>query len=140
VARLSAADGSVVWSAASGGNVNIDKVQVAVDAAGRTFLAMRSDSGGSVWGDTPYDPLDAGYFFTTLRVGFNATGTAIWSQWDVGGFPVSIATDEAGRVAVVESNTYKLAVGGTTFTGVESVVASRPLPPTSARATAVRRD
>ncbi|HLK36292.1 MAG TPA: hypothetical protein VKU41_06030 [Polyangiaceae bacterium] len=105
LAKLSTADGSVLWSNASGGDIDVGNVYVAVDSTGRAFLAARVDSGGGAWGVEA--AAGVGYF-ATLRAGFAADGSIRWGQMDYGGLAESAAVDQAGRFSVVE----------TTFTGV----------------------
>jgi hypothetical protein len=96
VAHLSAVDGSVTWSAASGGTLDAAKMQVAVDANGKTYIAGECLSGESSWGPPPTG-LDC-----TFRLAFDAGGNPLWSRFDSGGQPVSIELDHDGHVVVGE--------------------------------------
>jgi hypothetical protein len=99
VAKLHAADGSVLWSAAAGGDFAIETIHVAVDASGRVFLAGEADSGAGAWGKVP-DAL-VGYF-CTFRAGFDPSGKPLWSRFDGNGTPSGISVDAAGRLSVFE--------------------------------------
>jgi hypothetical protein len=116
VARLASADGSVIWSNAAGGDFDTDQIHVAVDAAGRTFVVGEALSGAGAWGGEPASSVG---FFCTFRVGFDPSGNALWSQFDLNGWPVSAAVDSAGRLSVVEetgvSPTMRPTVGTTMF-------------------------
>ncbi len=118
IAKLYASDGSVAWSNASGGTLIADSALVTVDAAGRSALAMRVEGGSSVWGEVP-EP-DGGAFLTQ-RVGFDATGAATWSHFDVGAFPEAATTDEAGRISIVENSFGAWSTDGASFPDVGEV-------------------
>jgi hypothetical protein len=108
VAKLSTTDGTVLWSSATGGNINSgEDIFVATDSAGRVFVAARVDSGGGAWGGTP----DGG--FSGLRAGFEPDGSILWGQLDYGGFPLAAAVDQAGRFMVLESVSGQATVSGT---------------------------
>jgi hypothetical protein len=94
VARLKSTDGSVVWSAASGGTFDTDKPLVVVDAEQRTFIAGRYFSGAGAWGTGT-----GGSF----RVGFDPSGKPLWSRFDGADVPGGVAIDAAGRLVVIES-------------------------------------
>jgi hypothetical protein len=126
LAKLSRADGAVLWSNASGGDIDArEDVFVAIDASGRPFVAARVESGTGSWGPQ----LDSGPgSFGTLRAGFDASGAIVWGQFDDGAFPVSTAVDRAGRVAVLENAEGAVVVGGaTTFGDAQSGFASLAL-------------
>jgi hypothetical protein len=112
VARIKASDGSFVWSTASGGTLDTRNIRVAVDAQHRTFIAGAATGGASIWG---IDPLgESG----TFRLGFDAAGNPLWSQWDFGAGPDAISIDAAGRVSVVEGTLLgSVTVGGGTTVG-----------------------
>jgi hypothetical protein len=115
IAKLSTTDGSVVWSNATGGDINSgEDIFVATDSAGRVFVAARVESGGGAWG---VQPAAAAASFSTLRAGFGADGAILWGQFDYGGFPMSESVDQAGRVTVVENGFNAMVVGGTTTFG-----------------------
>jgi hypothetical protein len=114
VARLSAADGSVIWSAASGGTLHADKMHVAVDAAGKTFIAGGCLKGESVWGPPPPSPGE----FCTFRLGFDSGGNPLWSRFDDGGQPTSLDVDRDGHVVVGEAFFDRVTTDeGDSFTG-----------------------
>ena len=108
VARLKGTDGSVVWSAASGGTFDTDRPLVAVDGQQRTFIAGRYFSGSGAWGT------GVGSVF---RVGFDPNGKPMWSRFDPAELPMGVAIDAAGRFVVVEetSSMTALTFGNTRF-------------------------
>jgi hypothetical protein len=112
IAKLDTTNGSVVWSNATGGDINSgEDIWVAVDSTGRVFVAARVESGGGAWGVEP----DAGAAtFDTLRAGFTSGGAILWGQFDYGGFAVSAGVDSADRFTVVEVGSQPIVVGGTT--------------------------
>jgi hypothetical protein len=116
-ARLKATDGSVVWSTASGGTIDTQKIHVAVDPQSRIFLSGEVTGGESEWGIVPLN--EGG----TFRLGIDAAGTPVWSQLDYGGLPMSTSVDSAGRVAVVEDTFSSVNVGGTMIGNGEATVA-----------------
>jgi hypothetical protein len=127
IAKLATADGSVVWSNASGGDISSSvDIFVATDSAGRVFVAARVDSGGGAWG---VEPAAQAGTSATLRAGFRADGSIMWGQFDYGAFPVGAFVDSAGRLSVVENAYNSVTVGGgsTTFGGAHSGAASLSL-------------
>jgi hypothetical protein len=115
LAKLATADGSVVWSNATGGDiVSGEDIWVAIDSAGRVFVAARVESGGGAWG---VEPAAGAGNFATMRAGFGADGKIAWGQFDYGAFPMAAAIDSEGRVAVVENAFDTVVVGGTGMFG-----------------------
>ncbi|MGH7436658.1 MAG: hypothetical protein ACRENE_13375 [Polyangiaceae bacterium] len=113
LAKLNTSNGTVVWSNASGGNINSgEDIWVGVDGSNRVFLAARVESGGGSWGNEP----DAGTASPggTMRAGFDANGNIMWGQWDYGSFPVAASIDSAGRFNVLENASGTVTVDGTT--------------------------
>ena len=54
LAKLDTSSGAVIWSNASGGNINSgEDIWVAVDGSNRVYLAARVDTGGGSWGNEP---------------------------------------------------------------------------------------
>jgi hypothetical protein len=117
IAKLSTASGTVLWSNATGGDIDSgEDIWVAIDASGRVFVAARVDSGGGAWGGGA----DAGAG-GTLRAGFGADGQIAWGQMDYGSFPMAAAVDSEGRLSVIENAFDTVVVGGgTTFGGAQS--------------------
>jgi hypothetical protein len=125
VAKLSSTDGSIVWSNATGGNVNSTQdIFVATDSAGRVFVAARVESGGGAWG---VESASGAGNFATMRAGFRPDGSTMWGQFDYGGFPVAAAVDSAGRFVVVENAYNAVTVGGSSTTFGNSASGSASL-------------
>jgi hypothetical protein len=112
IAKLSTAGGAVLWSNATGGDIDSgEDIWVSIDASGRVFVAARVDSGGGAWGVGP----------GTLRAGFAANGQIAWGQIDSGSFPMAAAVDSEGRFSVIENAFDAVTVGGgTTFGGAQA--------------------
>jgi hypothetical protein len=120
IAKLDTTDGTVLWSNATGGDINSgEDIFVSTDTAGRVFVAARVESGGGAWGASP--EADGGNF-GALRAGFGPDGSILWGQVDYGGFPLSASVDHAGRFMVLESSYDTEIVGGagTPFGGAQS--------------------
>jgi hypothetical protein len=112
IAKLNTADGSVLWSNATGGDISSgEDIFVAVDASERVFVAARMGAvGGGAWGVVPDVP-DASTG-GTLLAGFDSNGKILWGQFEAG-IPMGAAIDQAGRFSVLE-NIYGAVVDGTT--------------------------
>jgi hypothetical protein len=126
IAKLSTASGAVLWSNATGGDINSgEDIWVSTDASGRVFLAARIDSGGGAWGVES----DAGAgVFATLRAGFEANGKITWGQIDYGGFPMAASVDAKGRFVVIVNAVDQVVVGGgTTFGSPQSALGTLAL-------------
>ena len=103
----------MLWGNAPQGDFGATHVHVAVDSGGHIYLAGEAAGGSGAWGQSPSM---CGGYFCTFRMGFDASGTALWSRFDTNGTPASLAVDSAGRVGVVEYSFDSITVGTKTFT------------------------
>src|SRR5581483_171068 len=112
LAKLNTASGAVLWSNATGGDIDSgEDIWIGVDATNRVFPAARVQSGGGSWG---VEPEAGASTFDTMRAGFDANGNIMWGQWDYGAFPVAAAVDSYGRFNVLLNRSGAITVGGTT--------------------------
>ncbi len=98
VAKLRAADGSLIWNTFLGGTKDNNGYAIAADSNGRVYVTGTS---GSSWGN-PVSPFAGGYYDVFVAC-LNADGTLIWNTF-LGGNnydeSCGIAVDASGGIYV----------------------------------------